>query len=95
MVKNGSSHGQKQALCRACGTNVSIRYSTAYLDLHAAPAIFETAASKLITAVEGHYPIPKGRETGNTKQTYSLEASSLLDRESQRADFHLAREGGT
>ncbi len=66
-----------------------------YLDLHATPAIFETAASKLITAVEGHYPIPKGRETGNTKQTYSLEASSLLDRESQRADFHLAREGGT
>src|SRR5712692_10322027 len=55
MVKNGSSHGQKQALCRACGTNVSIRYSTAYLDLHAAPAIFETAARKLITAVEGHH----------------------------------------
>ncbi len=38
-----------------------------YLDLHATPAIFETAASKLITAVEGHYPIPKGERNWEHK----------------------------
>jgi hypothetical protein len=43
LVKNGSSRGQKQARCGACETPVSIRYGTAYLDLHADPAIFETA----------------------------------------------------
>src|SRR5262249_165510 len=37
----------KQALCRACETSVSIRYGTAYLDLHAAPPIFETAVRAL------------------------------------------------
>jgi len=47
MVKNGSSHGQKQALCRACGAYVSLKYGTAYLDLHADPAIFETAVRAL------------------------------------------------
>ena len=29
LVKNGSSHGQKQARCGACETPVSIRYGTA------------------------------------------------------------------
>ena len=43
LVKNGRSHGQKQARCKACETPVSIRYGTAYLDLHADPAIFEMA----------------------------------------------------
>lgn len=43
LVKNGSSHGQKQALCRECGTSVSLRYGTAYNDLHADPTLFETA----------------------------------------------------
>lgn len=47
LVKNGSSHGQKQALCRACGTYVSMKYGTAYLDLHAEAAIFETAVRAL------------------------------------------------
>jgi IS1 family transposase len=47
LVKNGSSHGQKQALCRACGQSVSIRYATAYSDLNADPAIFETAIRAL------------------------------------------------
>ena len=47
MVKNGSSHGQKQALCKACDTYVSMKYGTAYLDLHADPAIFETAVRAL------------------------------------------------
>ena len=47
MVKNGSSHGQSQALCKACETYVSLKYGTAYLDLHADQAIFETAVRAL------------------------------------------------
>jgi IS1 family transposase len=47
LVKNGSSHGQKQALCRACGQSVSIRYGTAYCDLNADSAIFDTAIRAL------------------------------------------------
>ena len=47
MVKNSSSHGQKQALCGACGTHVSIRYGTASLDLHADPVRFKTAVRTL------------------------------------------------
>jgi hypothetical protein len=47
LVKNGSSHGQKQARCKVCETPVSIRYETAYLDLHADPAIFEMAVRAL------------------------------------------------
>jgi IS1 family transposase len=47
LVKNGSSHGQKQARCKSCETPVSIRYGTAYLDLHADPAIFEMAVRAL------------------------------------------------
>lgn len=47
LVKNGTSHGQKQALCRECGASVSIRYATAYSDLNADPAIFETAVRAL------------------------------------------------
>jgi transposase-like protein len=45
--KNGSSHGQKQALCRGCGQSVGIRYGTAYWDLNANPLIFETAVRAL------------------------------------------------
>ncbi len=47
LVKNGTSHGQKQALCRACGSSVSARYATAYWDLTAEPAIFEMAIRAL------------------------------------------------
>lgn len=47
MVKNGSSYGQKQGLCKACGSSVSLRYGTAYYDLEAAPTIFETAVRAL------------------------------------------------
>lgn len=47
LVKNGASHGQPQALCRACGTSVSVRYGTAYCELDAEPVIFETAVRAL------------------------------------------------
>lgn len=47
LVKNGSSYGQKQALCRECGTSVCLRYGTAYHHLNADPVIFETAVRAL------------------------------------------------
>lgn len=47
LVKNGASRGQPQALCRACGTSVSVRYGTAYCELDAEPVIFETAVRAL------------------------------------------------
>lgn len=47
LVRNGSSHGHKQALCRSCGQSVSIRYGTAYWDLNADPALFELAVRAL------------------------------------------------
>jgi IS1 family transposase/transposase-like protein len=43
MVKNGSSRGQFQALCKACGSSVSLSYGTAYYGLESDPLIFETA----------------------------------------------------
>ena len=47
LVKNGSSHGKKQALCRSCGRRVSLTYGTAYFDLEADPARFELAVRAL------------------------------------------------
>jgi len=47
MVKNGSSCGQKQGLCKACESSVSLRYDTAYYDLEADPAIFDMAVRAL------------------------------------------------
>jgi len=47
LVKNGTSHGKKQALCRSCGRRVSLTYGTAYFDLEADPALFELAVRAL------------------------------------------------
>lgn len=47
LVKNGATRGQKQALCRACGRSVALNYGTAYFELDADPAIFETAIRAL------------------------------------------------
>jgi IS1 family transposase/transposase-like protein len=47
LVKNGSTRGQKQALCQACGQSVALRYGTAYFDLNTEPVIFETAIRAL------------------------------------------------
>jgi hypothetical protein len=43
LVKNGSSHGKKQALCKTCGRRIALTYATAYYELDAAAAIFELA----------------------------------------------------
>jgi len=47
LVKNGTSHGKKQALCRSCGRRVSLTYGTAYFDLEADPALFELTVRAL------------------------------------------------
>jgi len=47
MVKNGSSYGQAQALCKGCGRSVALSYATAYYGLESDPAIFETAVRAL------------------------------------------------
>lgn len=47
LVKNGTSRGYKQALCRACGQTVFLRYGTAYFALEADPATFDTAIRAL------------------------------------------------
>lgn len=43
LVKNGSSRGHRQVLCRAGGRNISVKYGTAYAELEADSSIFETA----------------------------------------------------
>jgi len=77
LVKNGSSHGQQQARCGACQTHVSIRYGTAYLDLHADPAIFETAVRGL---AEGH----SIRATARIVQVDKAAVCAWRDRAAQR-----------
>lgn len=47
LVKNGSSHGKKQALCKACGRRIALTFATAYYELDADPAIFELAIRAL------------------------------------------------
>jgi tRNA G26 N,N-dimethylase Trm1 len=43
LVKNGSSRGEQQARCNACGGSVVLRYGPAYYGLKADQAIFEIA----------------------------------------------------
>ena len=47
LVRNGSSRGEPQARCRACGSTVTLRYGTAYYGLEADPVRFETALRAL------------------------------------------------
>jgi hypothetical protein len=39
LVKHGASRSYKQALCRACGQIISLRYGTVYFELEADPVI--------------------------------------------------------
>src|SRR5260370_42286150 len=47
LVKNGMTRGQKQALCRACGRSIALNTGTAYFELDAASALFDTAIRAL------------------------------------------------
>jgi IS1 family transposase/transposase-like protein len=88
LVKNGSSHGQRQALCRACGQSVTVRYGTAYWDLNAEPAIFEMAIRAL---AEGN----SLRSTARIVQIDKDTACDWLDRAAQHCRkvlLHLWRD---
>jgi hypothetical protein len=43
LVKHGTTRGQRQALCRACGSRIALTYGTPYFDLEHDPALFEWA----------------------------------------------------
>ena len=58
LVKNGTSYGQPQALCKSCGSSVALSYATAYYGLESDPLIFETAVRAL---AEGNYLRATGR----------------------------------
>src|SRR6185436_19093448 len=47
VVNNGSSHGAKQGLCRACGCRVSLTQGTAYFNLESDRQVFELAVRAL------------------------------------------------
>jgi IS1 family transposase/transposase-like protein len=47
LVKNGTSYGQPQALCKSCGSSVALSYATAYYGLESDPMIFETTVRAL------------------------------------------------
>jgi transposase-like protein/IS1 family transposase len=47
MVKNGSSRGFKQAVCRSCGRSIALSDGTAYYELEADPTLFELAVRAL------------------------------------------------
>src|SRR5436305_6539042 len=47
LVKNGTTRGQKQAQCRACGRSIALNTGTAYFELDAPPMLFETAIRAL------------------------------------------------
>jgi hypothetical protein len=38
LVKNGSRHGEKRALCKACGRRIALTYAAAYLPATSEPA---------------------------------------------------------
>jgi IS1 family transposase/transposase-like protein len=76
LVKNGSSRGYKQALCRVCGQSVFLRYGTAYFELEAEQLIFETAIRAL---AEGN----SLRATARIVQIDKDTAAAWLDRAAQ------------
>ena len=47
LVKNGTTRGQRQALCRTCRSSVALTYGTPYFDLEHDPALFELAVRAL------------------------------------------------
>jgi IS1 family transposase len=66
LVKNGSTRGQKQARCQACGRSVALTYGTAYFDLDAEPALFDTVIRAL---AEGNGLRPTARIVQIDKDT--------------------------
>jgi hypothetical protein len=47
LVKNGTTRGHRQALCRACGSSIALTYGTPYFDVEHDPPLFELAIRAL------------------------------------------------
>lgn len=77
LVKNGMSHGTKQARCQRCHSSVSLSYGTAFYELQAAPALFVLAVRAL---AEGN----SLRATGRIVQIDKDTAADWLDRAAQQ-----------
>jgi IS1 family transposase/transposase-like protein len=73
LVKNGTSYGHPQALCRACGCSVTLNYGTAYYNLEADAALFELTIRAL---AEGN----SLRATGRIVQVDKDTVCDWLDR---------------
>lgn len=73
LVKNGSSRGEPQALCKACGSSVTMSYGTAYYGLNADDTIFQIATRAL---AEGN----SLRATGRIVQVDKDTVCAWLDR---------------
>ena len=78
IVKNGSSYGQPQALCKGCGGSVALSYATAYYGLESEPAIFET------TVRAWRKEIPSAHRAVPYKLTPILEYSTFYRPEKRR-----------
>lgn len=77
LVKNGMSHGTKQARCQVCHSSVSLSYGTAFYELQADPAWFALAVRAL---AEGN----SLRATGRIVQIDKDTAAAWLDRAAQQ-----------
>ena len=51
LAKNGTTRGQKQAVCRACGRSIAVTYGTAYFELNSDPTVFDMAVRALAEGV--------------------------------------------
>jgi IS1 family transposase len=76
LVKNGTTRGQRQALCRECQSSVALTYGTPYFDLEHDPALFALAIRAL---AEGNAIRATARIVQVDKDTSSL----WLDRAAQ------------
>jgi len=79
LVKNGSSRGYKQALCRVCGQSVVLRYGTAYFELEADPAIFDIAIRALA----------EGNSLRSTARIVQIDKDTALESD-QLAEYRTA-----
>jgi transposase-like protein len=76
LVKNGTTRGQRQALCRSCRSSVALTYGTPYFELEHDPALFELA---IRTIAKGN----SIRATGRIIQVDKDTVCTWLDRTAQ------------